>query len=92
MPRPCQRVRLECGLRLDLNCLARRGLIRLVAAGGPVGIRWSNGYSGNEIASGLRISDLTRTHVGYLHIQIGRFEQQIHMVAPVAGATALLFD
>jgi hypothetical protein len=81
MPRPCQRVRLESGLRLDLNCLARRRLIRPGAAGGPFGIHWSDSYSGNEIASGLITSDLTRPHVGYLHIQIGSFDQQIHMVA-----------
>jgi hypothetical protein len=39
MPRPLQRVRLESGLKLNLNELAQRGFIRAGAYAGPVGKR-----------------------------------------------------
>jgi hypothetical protein len=72
---------LESGLRLDVNWLARRGFIRPGAEGGPVGIRWSDSYSANEIASGIIRSDLRGPYEGYLRIEIGSIVQEIHMVA-----------
>jgi hypothetical protein len=80
MPRPCQRVRLESGLRLDVNRLAQRGFIHPGALSGA-GIKWSDGYSGNEIASGIIRSDLRGPYEGFLSIEIGSFKQEIHMVA-----------
>ena len=52
MPRPRQRTTLESGLKLDLNKLRRQGLIRPGAKCGVV-IRWTNTYTGEEIAKGV---------------------------------------
>ncbi len=81
MPRPCQRVRLESGLRLDLNRLARNGFVYPGAVSGPVGITWSDANSGHEIASGIISSDLRGPYEGWLWIRIGDLQQKIHMVA-----------
>jgi hypothetical protein len=80
MPRACQRVRLESGLRLDINRLAQRGFIHPGALSGA-GISWTDSYSGNEIASGIISSDLRGPYEGYLRIEIGSLKQEIHMVA-----------
>jgi hypothetical protein len=80
MPRPCQRMHLESGLRLDVNRLAQRGFIHPGALSGA-GISWTDSYSGNEIASGIISSDLRGPYEGYLHIEIGSLKQEIHMVA-----------
>ena len=54
MPRPCQRVRLESGLKLDLNRLARRGFIQPGAYKGSR-ISWTNSYTGERsIAARLK--------------------------------------
>ena len=42
MPRPLQRVRLESGLKLNLNSLVRRGFIKPGAITGRVGIAWKD--------------------------------------------------
>ena len=81
MPRPRQRARLESGLKLDINWLARRGFIKPGAATGAVGIQWTNNYSGEEIASGTIAADMSGCRVGKLRIQIGRLDQQINLVA-----------
>jgi hypothetical protein len=81
MGRSCQRVRLEAGLRLDVNWLARKGFIHPGAVSGPVGIKWSDSYFGHEIASGVVTSDLRGPHEGFLRIKLGSLDQQIHMVA-----------
>jgi hypothetical protein len=64
MPRPLQRVRLESGLKLNLNSLARQGIVKPGAITGPVGIAWTNG-SGQEIASGYITADLSDEHGGW---------------------------
>ncbi len=81
MPRPCQRVRLESGLKLDLNPLARNGFVHPGAVSGPVGISWTDSRFGHEIASGIISSDLTGPYEGLLWISIGDLRQKIHMVA-----------
>ena len=81
MPRPCKRVRLESGLRLDINRLAQRGFIQPGAISGPVGIRWTDPYFDREIASGIIRSDLSGPVEGYLSIRIGGLVQKIYMVA-----------
>ncbi len=81
MPRPCQRVRLESGLKLDINRLARNGFVHPGATSRPVGITWSDAYSGREIASGIISSDLRGPYEGWLWINIGDLRQKIHMVA-----------
>jgi hypothetical protein len=80
MARPCQRVRLESGLRLDINRLARQHFIRFDAATGPVGIRWTNTYTGAEVASGIITADMTNASLGWFRIRIGQLDQQITLV------------
>jgi hypothetical protein len=81
MPRPCQRARMESGLKLDINRLARRGFIRAGAATGPVGIRWTNSYFDEEVASGIITADMSGRDEGWFRIQIGRLDQRIILVA-----------
>ena len=81
MPRPCQRVRLESGFQIDLNRLARIGFIRPGAATGPVGIRWTNTYTREEIASGIITADMSGTEEGWFRIRIGELDQRITLVA-----------
>jgi hypothetical protein len=52
MPRPSQRVCLQEGLRLNLNRLIRRGIVRPGARAGPHFIRWTNNDT-CEITSNL---------------------------------------
>lgn len=82
MPRPCQRARLESGLKLDLNHLARRGFVRLGALTGPVGIAWNSSYWG-EIASGSITADMSGADGphGWFRIRIGGLDQRIRLVA-----------
>jgi hypothetical protein len=44
---------LQDELSLNVNRLARYGLIRPGAAIGPLGIKWTNSYFNEEIASGV---------------------------------------
>jgi hypothetical protein len=80
MPRPSQRVRLESGLKLNLNSLARQGIIKPGAITGPVGIAWTDD-TGHEIASGYITADLSDEHGGWLRIRLGRLDQCIYLVA-----------
>ena len=84
MPRPGYRARLEGGLKLDLNRLARQGLIRR-GAYTRGSISWTNNYTGEEIASGTITADMTRPGIdgsrGWIRIQIGQLDQRIHLVA-----------
>jgi hypothetical protein len=81
MPRPRQRASLESGLKLDINRLARRGFIRPGAATGPVGIRWTNSYFDEEVASGIITTDMSGRDEGWFRIQIGQLDQRIILVA-----------
>ena len=80
MPRPLQRVRLESGLKLDLNRLARRGLIKPGAITGPVGIVWTDD-TGQQIASGYITADMSGEETGWLNIRLGQLDQCIYLVA-----------
>jgi hypothetical protein len=80
MPRQRQRVCLQHGLKLDINLLARRGLIAAGSASGPQAIRWVNG-NGQEIASGSISADMTGDTEGWLHIQIDKFDQRVTLSA-----------
>jgi hypothetical protein len=52
MPRPCERVRLESGLKLDLNSLIRhRVIVPGCAFTRPRCIKWTNSYSGEQVAT-----------------------------------------
>ena len=82
MPRPLQRVRLENGLKLDLNRLARRGFIEPGGYRGS-GIRWTDNYTCEEIAAGFIVADMSASEGphGWLRIQLGGLDQRIHLVA-----------
>ena len=77
MPRPCQRARLESGLKLDLNLLARRGFIQPGAVTGPVGIKWINSYFDEDIVSGIITADMRGTGDGWVRIQMEQLNQRI---------------
>ena len=80
MPRPLQRVRLESGLKLNLNRLARRGFIKPGAIIGPVGIAWTD-YAGQQIASAYVTADMSGEQTGWFRIRLGRLDQRITLVA-----------
>jgi hypothetical protein len=79
MPRPRKRVCLESGLKLDLNKLRRQGLVSPGAKCGAC-IRWTNTYTGEEIAKGALTSNLEGNYEGWLRIQLGDLEQTIILV------------
>jgi hypothetical protein len=80
MARPRQRACLQQGLKLDINLLARRGLIAPGSATGPQSIRWVNS-SDQVIASGWISADMKGDTEGWLHIQIDKFDQRITLSA-----------
>jgi hypothetical protein len=63
MPRPRERVCLQDGLRLDLNRLARRGVIKPGANIGIRGITWTHSYWG-DVASGTISADISGKNEG----------------------------
>src|SRR5262245_10575703 len=79
MPRSRQRTCLQEGLKLDINVLARRGLIVHGSATGPHTIRWINS-DGEVIASGWISADMQGDMEGLIHIQIGQLDQTITLV------------
>jgi hypothetical protein len=81
MPRPRQRACLQDGLGLNLNRLARRGFIRPGAATGPLGIKWTNSYFEEEVASGVITADMRGSHEGWFRIKIGQLNQRITLVS-----------
>jgi hypothetical protein len=78
MPRPLQRVRLENGLKLDLNNLGRRGFVRRGVVTGPIGITWTSSYWG-EIASGVIWANMADPSNGWFRIKIGQLDQRIYL-------------
>ena len=80
MPRARQRACLDHGLKLDLNKLARQGLVRRGARSGPYLIRWSWTHTGEEIASGLITANMEGDFEGWLRIQLGGLDQWIILV------------
>jgi hypothetical protein len=75
-------IRLESGLKLDLNCLARRGCIQPGACK-VSGISWTNNYTGEQIASGTITADMSGPEGahGWFRMQIGSLDQRIHLIA-----------
>jgi len=51
---------MESGLKLNLNQLARQRLIRPGAYTGPVGIAWTNSYTGEQIGADRRSRGVAR--------------------------------
>jgi hypothetical protein len=81
MPRPRQRACLQHGLKLDLNRLARQGLVNPGTQTGPFAIRWTNTYWQEEIVIGLINADMQGEIEGSLRIQIGELDQTIILIA-----------
>ena len=80
--RPGHRARLESGLKLDINRLARDGIIRFGLATGPSGIKWTNSYWGDDIASGTLSANLAGDIEGWFHVKLdGGCDQRIITVA-----------
>ncbi len=80
MPRPSQRVRLETGLKLNLNRLVQRGFIKPGAIAGPVSIAWTDD-TGQQVASATVTADMSGEQTGWLCIRLGRLNQCISLVA-----------
>jgi hypothetical protein len=82
MPRPCQRARLEGGLKLNLNWLIRqRVIVRGCASTRPRSISWTNSYTGEETATAEIMFDLQGTEQGWLKINLGNVDQRITLSA-----------
>ena len=79
MSRARQRVPLEEGLSLDLNKLARYGLIERGANSSERLVRWVHPQLG-QLACGLVSADLSGTQEGWLQIQMGKFCQRLRVV------------
>jgi hypothetical protein len=80
MPRSPSRIPLENGLKLDLNDLVRRGLIRPGAFSTNT-IRWTDDY-GQVFTSGLITADATGPddwfpNEAWCHLEIGNLHQRI---------------
>jgi hypothetical protein len=80
MARWCQRVRLENGLKLDLNRLVRQGLVR-PGAMQIATIRWVYRHSDEEIESGRITAEMTDERRERLRIELGDLDQWIDLVA-----------
>jgi hypothetical protein len=83
MPRHRQRACLESGLKLDLNQLARQGLVRPGVLAGLHFIRWFSTYWEEEIASGLISASMEGEDEGWFRIRIGSLDQTIILVSKV---------
>jgi hypothetical protein len=81
MPRVRQRACLEQGLKLDINKLARQGVLDPNRAAGPARIYWTNTYTGEEVASGTITADMEGPDEGWLRIRIGELNQRIDLRA-----------
>jgi hypothetical protein len=82
MPRACQRVCLESGLKLDLNSLIRH---RVIVPGCALtrrrGITWTNSYSGEQVATADIVFDMREEVCGWLSLEMGNLKQKIFLVA-----------
>ena len=79
MARSCSKVRLENGLKLDINKLAKRGFIKRGFVTGPIGIVWSHDYWG-EVAKGLIWADMSDPQRGKFRIKLdGSLDQSISL-------------
>jgi hypothetical protein len=80
VPRSRQRICLQQqALKLDINLLARRGLIGPGSSTGPDAIRWVNS-NGEVIASGWISADMEGDTEGLFCIRIDELEQRIALV------------
>jgi hypothetical protein len=80
MPRPRQRACFEAGLKLDINKLAREGLLQ-PGARVSCTYSWTNSYTGECTASALITAQLQTGRASWFRIQIGELDQWIDLVA-----------
>ena len=80
MPRPRQRACFEAGLKLDINILAREGLLR-PGARFSCTYSWTNRRTGERTASALINAQLQTERAGWFRIQMGELDQGIDLVA-----------
>ena len=80
MPRARQRVCLEAGLKLDINRLIRKGVMRPGVRSGPFQISWTNNYTGEIIASGLITANMEGLYQGWFRFQLGSLDQWIDLI------------
>jgi Family of unknown function (DUF5681) len=80
MARRRQRVRLQDGLKLDLNRLIRQHVMR-PGANQLSTIRWSYRHTDKEIASGRITAEMTQELRGRFRIELGDLDQWIELVA-----------
>jgi hypothetical protein len=81
MPREKQRVRLEDGLKLDLNRLIRQGFGRPGTNPRTDGIRWTCVNTGKEVACGAIHITKDGEDRGCLRIVMAKLDQRIELVA-----------
>jgi hypothetical protein len=80
MPRPRQRVCLQDGLKLDINKLAREGLLQ-PGARAFCTYTWTNSHTGELTARAQIITQLQTERAGWLRIQMGELDQWVDLVA-----------
>jgi hypothetical protein len=80
MARPRYRACLQQGFKLDLNKLARQGLVSPGVNTGPRSIQWSYTYTNERIAQGQLSADMSSEAYGWLRIQIGELDQRIQLL------------
>jgi hypothetical protein len=80
MAKPRQRVRLEDGLKFDLNKLLREGLGPPGRIPWPAEIRWTSTRSA-EIAKGWITLKKEGEDRGFLRIVIGKLDQRLDLIA-----------
>ena len=80
MARWRQRIRLQDGLKLDLNSLVREKAVR-PGAKQCATIRWAYRQTDKEIASGRITAEMTHELRGRLRIELGDLDQWIELVA-----------
>jgi len=73
-------VRLEDGLKLDLNRLVRMGVAKPGWLAGGI-IRWQNNYAGETIATAEITAEMNDPWEGWLDIRLGNLQQRIILVA-----------
>jgi hypothetical protein len=80
MSRPRKRVRLEDGLKLDINGLIRDGAAKTGELRRRT-ISWRGNRSGNEAASAFIETDLRPEPQGWLTVNLGQIQQRIQLCA-----------
>jgi len=67
-------------LKLDLNRLRKQGFVRPGARTGPLGIQWTNSYTGETTAFGLISGSMDLPGESWFRIELGHLNQRITLV------------